>query len=91
MPTYQELINKSGWGPPQQREYRLAKIQEIQKHTGRPLVLYAANFIKGAIELQPGIANHQGIGVLPGRGRDISADLIAQGHQLMIVARLDVR
>jgi len=48
MPTYQELINKTGWGPPQQREYRLAKIHEIQNHTGRPLILYAANFIKGA-------------------------------------------
>ena len=48
MPTYQELINKTGWGPPQQREYRLGKIQEIQNHTGRPLILYAANFIKGA-------------------------------------------
>lgn len=45
MSTYQELINKTGWGPPQQREYRLAKIQEIQNHTGRPLILYAANFI----------------------------------------------
>jgi len=58
MPTYQELINKGRVDGAQQRQYRLGKIQEIQIHTGRPLILYAANFIKGAIELQAGIANH---------------------------------
>ena len=45
MPTYQELINKGRIPPAQQLEYRLAKIREIQNHTGRPLILYAANFI----------------------------------------------
>jgi len=47
MPTYQELINKGRVDGAQQRQYRLGKIQEIQGHTRRPLILYAANFIKG--------------------------------------------
>lgn len=47
MPTYQELINKTGLSPAQHQQDRLAKIREIQSHTGRPLILYAANFIKG--------------------------------------------
>ncbi|SRR5713226_6886924 len=47
MPTYQELINKAGLSPAQQQQDRLAKIREIQSYTSRPLILYAANFIKG--------------------------------------------
>ena len=47
MPTYQELINKAGLTLTQHQQDRLAKIREIQSHTGRPLILYAANFIKG--------------------------------------------
>lgn len=47
MPTYQELINKAGRSPAEHQQYRLGKIQEIQSYTGRPLILYAANFIKG--------------------------------------------
>jgi len=47
MSAYQELINKAGQNPGQLQQDRLAKIREIQSHTGRPLILYAANFIKG--------------------------------------------
>jgi Serine dehydrogenase proteinase len=47
MPAYQELINKAGLSPAQHQQDRLAKIREIQSHSGRPLILYAANFIKG--------------------------------------------
>ena len=50
MPTYQTLIDKGGKGPldgEALRTERVNKILEIQGLTGRPLIVYFSNFIKG--------------------------------------------